>query len=67
MPVRLRYFDNMNAFFGGNGYRIVDQSSVAEADITFKNAWGMSDEDLYTQTIKVRMPTINRASHSFCN
>ncbi|MDP3978278.1 MAG: LTA synthase family protein [Pseudomonas sp.] len=47
------YFDNMNAFFGGNGYRIVDQSSVAEADIAFKNAWGMSDEDLYKQTLKI--------------
>lgn len=47
------YFDNMNAFFGGNGYRIVDQSSVAEADMVFQNAWGMSDEDIYTQTLKV--------------
>lgn len=47
------YFDNMNAFFGGNGYRIVDQSSVDEADIHFKNAWGMADEDLYQQTLKV--------------
>ncbi|MFR0687815.1 LTA synthase family protein [Enterobacterales bacterium AE_CKDN230030158-1A_HGKHYDSX7] len=47
------YFDNMNAFFGGNGYRIVDQSSVPEADIHFKNAWGMSDEDLYAQAIRV--------------
>ncbi|QRY81824.1 sulfatase-like hydrolase/transferase [Pseudomonas sp. PDNC002] len=47
------YFDNMNAFFGGNGYRIVDQSSVKEADIHFKNAWGMADEDLYAQAIKV--------------
>lgn len=47
------YFDNMNAFFSGNGYRIVDQSSVAEADISFKNAWGMSDEDLYKQAIKL--------------
>ncbi|PJI50088.1 MAG: sulfatase [Pseudomonas sp.] len=47
------YFDNMNAFFGGNGYRIVDQSSVQESDIHFKNAWGMSDEDLYAQAIKV--------------
>ncbi|MFP6850030.1 MAG: sulfatase-like hydrolase/transferase [Pseudomonas sp.] len=47
------YFDNMNAFFGGNGYRIVDQSSVAEADMVFQNAWGMSDEDLYTQTLNV--------------
>ncbi|MDD2049721.1 LTA synthase family protein [Pseudomonas putida] len=47
------YFDNMNAFFSGNGYRIVDQSSVNEADISFKNAWGMSDEDLYSQAIKL--------------
>ena len=46
------YFDNMNAFFGGNGYRIVDQSSVPEKDISFKNAWGMADEDLYTLAMK---------------
>jgi phosphoglycerol transferase MdoB-like AlkP superfamily enzyme len=47
------YFDNMNAFFSGNGYRIVDQSSVPEADIHFKNAWGMADEDLYQQTLNL--------------
>lgn len=47
------YFDNMNAFFSGNGYRIVDQSSIDEADISFKNAWGMADEDLYRQAIKL--------------
>lgn len=47
------YFDNMNAFFGGNGYRVVDQSSVEESQIHFKNAWGMADEDLYQQTLKL--------------
>ena len=47
------YFDNMNAFFGGNGYRIVDQSSVPEKEMAFQNAWGMSDEDLYQQSLKV--------------
>ena len=47
------YFDNMNAFFSGNGYRIVDQSSVDESEISFKNAWGMADEDLYKQTLKL--------------
>ncbi|MBK5356412.1 sulfatase-like hydrolase/transferase [Pseudomonas sp. TH41] len=47
------YFDNMNAFFSGNGYRIVDQSSVDESEIHFKNAWGMADEDIYTQTLKL--------------
>lgn len=47
------YFDNMNAFFSGNGYRIVDQSSVPDAEMGFTNAWGMSDEDLYRQAVKV--------------
>lgn len=47
------YFDNMNAFFGGNGYRIVDQSSVPKEDIHFENAWGMADEDLYAQAMKL--------------
>nr|WP_269803332.1 LTA synthase family protein [Pseudomonas sp. NMI542_15] len=47
------YFDNMNAFFSGNGYRIVDQSSVDESEIGFKNAWGMADEDLYRQALKL--------------
>ncbi len=46
------YFDNMSAFFGGNGYRVMDQSSVKEADIRFKNAWGMADEDLYTLALR---------------
>ncbi|ROM96450.1 LTA synthase family protein [Pseudomonas brassicacearum] len=47
------YFDNMNAFFSGNGYRVVDQTSVDESEIHFKNAWGMADEDLYKQTLKL--------------
>jgi phosphoglycerol transferase MdoB-like AlkP superfamily enzyme len=47
------YFENMNAFFSGNGYRIVDQSRVPDNEIHFTNAWGMADEDLFQQTIKV--------------
>lgn len=47
------YFDNMNAFFSGNGYRVEDQSSVNEEEISFKNAWGMADEDLYKQALKL--------------
>ena len=45
------YFDNMNAFFSGNGYRIVDQTSLSAQEITFKNAWGVSDEDLYNRAL----------------
>ncbi len=46
------YFDNMNAFFGGNGYRVVDRASVADNDITFANAWGACDGDLYRWTLR---------------
>ena len=41
------YFDNMNAFFSGNGFRIVDRAAVSREDITFANVWGMCDEDLF--------------------
>jgi phosphoglycerol transferase MdoB-like AlkP superfamily enzyme len=42
------YFDNMNAFFGGNGYRVVDRGSVPADRIHFANAWGAADEDLFS-------------------
>ncbi len=47
------YFDNMSAFFTDNGYRVIDRSSVPSSEIRFENAWGMSDEDLYRQAMKV--------------
>jgi len=46
------YFDNMNYFFGNNGYRVVDRNSVAKSDITFANAWGACDEDLLRWTMR---------------
>ncbi|HIV70591.1 MAG TPA: sulfatase-like hydrolase/transferase [Candidatus Aquabacterium excrementipullorum] len=42
------YFDNMNAFFGGNGYTVVDRTALAPKDIHFENIWGVADEDLFT-------------------
>lgn len=46
------YFDNMNTFFGGNGYRVVDRAAVKKDDITFANAWGACDEDLLRWTLR---------------
>ncbi len=46
------YFDNMNAFFAGNGYRIVDRSSLEKDESTFANAWGVSDEDLFLRVLR---------------
>jgi phosphoglycerol transferase MdoB-like AlkP superfamily enzyme len=46
------YFDNMNYFFRNNGFEIVDRSDFAKDEISFSNAWGVSDEDLYLKAIK---------------
>ena len=60
------YFDNMNQYFSGNGYDIVDRGRnltvgdqyethrtiIKDEDVTFENAWGISDGDLYNQVIK---------------
>jgi phosphoglycerol transferase MdoB-like AlkP superfamily enzyme len=43
------YFDNMNYFFGHNGYKDVDRRDIpANATIHSENVWGVADEDLYT-------------------
>ncbi len=46
------YFDNMNAFFSGNGFRIVDRASISREDIAFTNAWGVCDEDLFRAALR---------------
>lgn len=51
------FFDNMNAFFSGNGYDIVDQTDFKEDEAIFKNVWGVCDEDLYRKAIQ----TANRS------
>lgn len=47
------YFDNMETFFSGNGYDIVDQRQYAPDEITFANIWGVCDEDAYRKVISV--------------
>ncbi|GAO42624.1 LTA synthase family protein [Flavihumibacter petaseus] len=60
------YFDNMNNFFGGQGFDIVDRDrgnplsdhiatrrmNIPTNEVSFENAWGVCDEDLYRQSIK---------------
>ncbi|MFT3793454.1 LTA synthase family protein [Flavobacterium sp.] len=61
------YFDNMNAYFGGNGFNIYDRgrgsvlsdaikttrNNIEDDEVTFENAWGICDEDLFDKMIKV--------------
>lgn len=61
------YFDNMNAYFGGNGFTIYDRgrgsvlsdqikttrNNISDDEVTFENAWGICDEDIYSKMLKV--------------
>ena len=46
------YFDNMNAFFGGNGFTVVDRNNLADDEITFANIWGVCDGDIFRRSLK---------------
>ena len=46
------YFDNMNAFFGGNGYTVIDRLAVNPGKIHHETIWGIADEDLYTEALE---------------
>jgi phosphoglycerol transferase MdoB-like AlkP superfamily enzyme len=46
------FFDNMNAFFSENGYRVIDRKAFAPSEVTFSNAWGVCDEDLFARAVK---------------
>ena len=46
------YFDNMNYFFAHNGADIVDRTNFSKQEITFANAWGVCDENLFDKAIQ---------------
>ena len=60
------YFDNMNTYFGGNGFNIIDRgrgflldasiktkrTNIDDNEVTFENAWGVCDEDIYNKVLK---------------
>lgn len=59
------YFDNMNHYFGNNGYNIVDRGRkilkesfdgtrtvITDSEVKFENAWGICDEDIFNVALK---------------
>lgn len=60
------YFDNMNTYFGGNGFNIIDRGrgflmdtriktkriNIDDSEVTFENAWGVCDTDVYSKVLK---------------
>ncbi len=61
------YFDNMNDYFGGNGFNIYDRgrgsvlsdniktvrNNIDDSEVTFENAWGICDEDIFDKMLQV--------------
>lgn len=60
------YFDNMNEYFGGNGFDIIDRGRdirggdsyltkrtvIGDSLVHFENAWGISDGDLFDAVLR---------------
>lgn len=60
------YFDNMNQYFGSNGFNIVDRGRnlsigdnykttrtiLTDKQVSFENAWGICDEDLFAAVVR---------------
>ena len=59
------FFDNMEDFFSGNGYEIVDKKNFEPEEITFSNVWGVCDEDMYNKAIKVMNAEANEKKPFF--
>ncbi|MET0683137.1 MAG: sulfatase-like hydrolase/transferase [Casimicrobiaceae bacterium] len=47
------YFDNMNAYFAGNDYHVVDRVDFPKSTIVFENIWGVADESLFANVLRV--------------
>lgn len=61
------YFDNMNAYFGGNGFTIYDRGRgsilsdriattrhlIGDKEVSFENAWGICDGDIFSKMLSV--------------
>lgn len=59
------YFDNMNAFYAGNGFEVIDRTDIPDQEVHFSNVWGVADEDLFTQAIKAGDKSYAAAKHFF--
>lgn len=46
-------FDNMNAYFRGNDYKVVDRTDFDKSTITSENVWGVDDESLFSNAISI--------------
>ena len=46
-------FDSMNSYFRGNDYKVVDRTDFDKSTIQAENVWGIDDESLFNNSIKI--------------
>jgi phosphoglycerol transferase MdoB-like AlkP superfamily enzyme len=46
------FFDNMNAYYAANNYRVIDRTDIPKEHIGFENVWGVADEYLFDHAIR---------------
>lgn len=59
------YFDNMNAYFDANDYRVVDRTDFPKSSIAFENIWGVADEVLFENALNVMDATASGDRRAF--
>ena len=59
------YFDNMNAYFEGNDYRVIDRVDFPKSTIAFENIWGVADESLFANVLRVIDDSAAKGKASF--
>ncbi len=46
------FFDNMGYFFSHSGYQVIDKRDIPDSIVHHTTAWGVCDEDIFTQAMR---------------
>ena len=46
-------FDNMNNYYRANNYKVIDRTDFDKSSIQAENVWGVDDESLFNNAIKI--------------
>ncbi|WP_375333453.1 sulfatase-like hydrolase/transferase [Candidatus Tisiphia endosymbiont of Xenochironomus xenolabis] len=59
------YIDNLQNYFHGNGYNIVDRGNLKSNEISFSNIWGVADEDILIKSLELADQNYNEGKPFF--
>ncbi|MFP3018476.1 MAG: LTA synthase family protein, partial [Candidatus Tisiphia sp.] len=59
------YIDNLQNYFYGNGYNIVDRGNLKSNEISFSNIWGVADEDILIKSLELADQNYKEGKASF--